>query len=418
MKKFFAVLLLASLTVCVTAQEFKIGGEVKTGLLQTMENDHKDTPQGDKGNRTQTRANSKDDAGNGSGLFRINLEYSINNFGIKARLEMYNWINIAGQNMPAWSYAFGYGKVLDDQITFSLGKLGLSPWGTGGPELDKELEVIESLGGMRLEWEPNFAPGLNVGFVINAFDSSIEKWSTNLNKPVSLLDILQESVVGISYTHDLFMIRAAYRFDSEVDQEASWSNTNPDATNGREGGKLVYRVEEHAIEKVLPGFNIWALGYWHGLGRSAENKYLYAEGNDDFDPRNWQYDAQNWLFIQYAPDFLTAQLRAGYDVIADRQIVHLKPSVYIHLFDKLLTFGGFFHWGQDFGDGKAYKGSPYAFMEYEPLIQFNMTPNSYIAVAYNWRKDYVSDPDGAYAAANLEPTREIQWINVRVGMSF
>jgi len=415
MNKLFAVLLLAALAAGVFAQEFKISGEVKTGLIQTTTDDQI-SPDGDKRTKkgTYTAPGSKDDAGTGSGRFRINAEYSNGNVGIKFRMQMENWGSSGGDNSPAWPYAFGYSNFLEDQLTVSLGKLGDSPWGTGGPELWQELESIASLGGMRFEIKPNFAPGLNVGFVINDFDGSSKIWTDDEKKPVSFLDVLQESVVGISYTHDLFMIRTAYRFDSEVDRV-----DEDDPGNGREGGKIAYRIEEHIIEQYLPGFSIWALGYWYGLGKSGEYKYRYAEVNADIvDARNWVYDAQNWLFIQYAPDFLTAQLRVGYDVIADRQFVHVKPGVYAHLFNRLLTVGGFFWYGQDFGNDKISSGSPYAFIEYEPLLQLNMSENSYVAAAYNWRKEYVADDRGVYKERDLEPTKTTQWINVRVGMTF
>jgi len=396
MNRLFAVLLLAALAVGVSAQEFKIDGEVKTGLIMEKIEDQI-SPKGDASGRDgtfRTRAGSKDDAGSGTGRFRINAEYINGDFGIKFRMQMENWGSTAGQSAPAWPYAFGYGNLLENQLTFAIGKLGASPWGTGGPELWKELEVIDSLGGMRLEIKPNAVPGLNVGFVINAFDGYLDMYPPD--KPITFLHVLQESVVGASYTHDLFMVRAAYRFDSVVDKSR-------DSADGNEGGKIVYRVEEHVIDQYLPGFSIWALGYWFGVGAPEVNK--------DF------FRVENWLFFQYAPDILTAQIRVGYDVVADRQIVHVRPSLYIHLFDQVLTFGGMFHYGQDFGDTKMHPGSPYFYMAAEPLIQVNMTSNSYIAAAYNWRREYVQETKD-HIARGLTPITQTQWINVRVGMTF
>jgi len=401
-KKIFAVLLLTSFAPGIYSQEFKIGGEIKTGVLMTTTEDQINPK------TNKTTAGSKDDAGNGSGRFRLNMEYSVGNFGVKARLNMENWgargeSGAGGGDAPVWPYVFGYGNFLDDQLTLSIGKLGASPWGTGGPEMWREVETIDSLGGMRLEWKPNFLPGLNVGFVINAFDGNTDNLPVtddrDVNRePLTFLHILQESVVGISYTHEFFMIRGACRFDSERDM-GRMGEEHP-----QEGLKIVYRVEEHAIEKVLPGFSIWALGYLYGVGTHEENK---VKGF---------FDVRNWLFFQYAPEFLTAQIRLGYDVTNQRQTFYVKPNLYGHLFNRRLTFGASYQYAQDFGD-KVHPGSPYYFMEIEPLIQVNLTPNSYIAAAYNWRREYVGENDD-HRARKLEPIKQTQWINVRVGMFF
>jgi len=162
-------------------------------------------------------------------------------------------------------------------------------------------------------------------------------------------------------------------------------------------------VEEHAIAQFLPGFSIWALGYWYGVGANEVNK--------DF------FEGQNWLFFQYAPEFLTAQVRLGYDVIYTTHKFYVKPSVYGHFFDRKLKVGVSFQYTQDYGT-KTNEGSPYLNMSIEPLVQFNMTSNSYIAFAYNWERKYLSDDKGQYAAAGLEPLQHTQWINFRVGMTF
>jgi hypothetical protein len=57
-------------------------------------------------------------------------------------------------------------------------------------------------------------------------------------------------------------------------------------------------------------------------------------------------------------------------------------------------------------------------MVIEPLIQLNMTPNSYFAVAYNWRREYTGDEGGDYRARNLTPIKQTQWVNIRIGMTF
>jgi len=394
-----AMAAIAAAGLAAQEQEFKMSGEVKTGLIMTTTNDQI-SPKGDAGNQTRTTPGSKDDAGSGSGRFRINFEYSVDGiFGIKARLQMENYGSVAPANMPAWPYAFGYVNMLDDQFTLSLGKLGASPWGTGGPELWKEVESIDSLGGMRLEWKPAIREEygkLNIGFVINAFDGITDMFPPE--ESITFLHVLQESVVGVSYTHDLFHARMAYRFDSVADQSR-------EASDGQEGGKIVYRVEERALAEYFPDahLSVWALGYWYGVGAHESNRDNYR--------------VENWLFFQFAPDFLTAQIRVGYDVTAKQQVIHVRPSVYAHLFERLLTVGAMYHYGNDFGDFQMYEGSPFLYMIIEPLIQFNMTPNSYLAAAYNWRREYVRETVD-HIARNLQPLKQTQWINIRVGMTF
>ena len=394
------IALLALIAAGIAAQdyepEFKLDGEVKTGLIW----EQKDTQlnRAEKEYAGRTKAGSKDDAGSDSGRFRLNMEYSIGSVGIKARLQMESYGNAAPGNMPSWSYAFGYVNFWEDQFTLAIGKLGASPWGTGGPELWKEVESIDTLGGMRLEWKPAFIPEeygkLNAGFVINAFDGYTDMYPAN--DPITFLHILQESVIGVSYTHDLFHARVAYRFDSEAD-------TGRDSADPLEGGRIVYRVEEYALRNFIPDFSIWALGYWYGIGAVEANRDIYK--------------VENWLFIQYAPAFLTAQIRVGYDALARNQVIHVRPSVYAHLFDRKLKAGAMFHYGNDLGEFQMKQDSAWLYMVIEPLIQYNMTPNSYVAVAYNWRREYVHETSD-HIDKKLQPIVQTQWVNFRVGITF
>jgi len=412
MKKLLTMLLLAALADGISAQDWepvlKLDGEIKTGLIMTM-NEDQISPSGEAKREKKgidTYAGSKDDAGpggeNNSGRFRINADYSIGNFGVKFRLQFESWgdtTDTGGKNAADWKYAFGYGNFWEDQFTLSIGKLGASPWGTGGPELWKEAEDNATLGGMRLEWKPAFIPEeygkLNAGFVINSFDGGRDKYDSD--KPITFLHVLQESVVGVAYTHDYAHARFAVRFDSEADASRGAEE------DGNEGVKIVYRIEEHALDQlVLPGLSVWALGYWYGVGAAESNKK--------------EYDVRNWFFLQYAHEYVTAQFRVGYDVFENTQYVRLRPNVYGHLFERKLTFGAMFQWTQDYGD-KIYDGSPYYELVIEPLIQYNITPNCYVAAAYNWMKRYVRD-SGDYKKRDLEPTINNQWINLRVGIMF
>jgi hypothetical protein len=388
MKKILLTLLAAAIGAAPAfSQEIKFGGEVKTGVFWKefqVVGDPVDT---------NTMLHSMDDAGGegDQGRFRLNIDYDNGNgFGIRLRIQQQNF----KEDIPKFPYAFGYGNFFSDQLTVAIGKLGGSPWGTGGPEMWKELETAQG-GGMRVEWKPSFIPEsagkLNLGFVLNYYNGVREATG---DERQTLLDLLSETVLGVSYTHDLFMIRAAYRLDGKIDlRDRTFGDLM--AKGDLEGGEMVYRVEEHVFKKLLPGFSMWALGYFEGVGATFDDAML----------------AQNWLFAEYNPDLFTAQLRFGYDVVTNRSRFHVKPTFYLHLFEKLITVGASFWYSQDFGDGKIYPGSPFEFIELEPKIQINFS-SSYIAFVYNWRQEYVRERT-APNRGNADPIQQTQRMNLR-----
>jgi hypothetical protein len=384
MKKILLILFAIFITASVFAQELKLSGEAKSGIYwEQIQYESKDP-------EAEVKLKSTDDAGGNQGRFRINLDYfNGNNFGFKARIQWENWVEKYPSN---WPYAFGYGNFFEDQLTISVGKLGSSPWGSGGPEMWKELED-GTYGGMRTEWKPASIPGLNAGFVLNYYDSDRDQgWDDET--PVTILNLLQESVIGVSYTHELFHARVAYRLDGSMDSIQS---------NKQYGGmgedSLVYRIEERALKEYLPGFQIWALGHLFGLSAKMEEIKWF----------------RNWFFIQYAPDLFTAQLRFGHQYIESRTEFLVKPSFYLNLLDGLLSIGAAFTYCQDFGDGKVYEGSPYYYIEAEPKIQLNFT-SSYVAFAYNYRQEYVHPyPE---LAVGKDPLKQTQWMNLRFCIYF
>jgi hypothetical protein len=256
----------------------------------------------------------------------------------------------------------------------------------------KELEAASG-GGMRVEWKPSFIEGLNAGFVLSYFNSDRDQgWDTN--KPLSLFNILKESVLGVSYTHDLFLVRFAYRFDDEFD--ATQENKN---RGGMGEDELLFRIEEKVLKNYLPGLQVWAMGYWFGVTSEYDEMKLF----------------QNWLFVQYAPEQFTAQVRFGYDYIQSRSEFYVKPSFYWNFFNKLISAGASFTYNQDFGDGKIYKDSGYHYIEFEPKIQVNFT-SSYIAFAYNFKQEYVNPYP--QLPAGKEPLKQTQWMNLRFCIYF
>ena len=380
MRRLMMLALMIPFAAAVFAQTLSLSGEAKTGIYwEKKESSQEET-------KTDVRMHSMDDAGDYEGRFRMNMDYlnEAETLGFKVRIQWQDWTH--ERNGPEWAYAFGYGNFFQDQLTVAIGKLGASPWGTGGPEVWKELEAGRS-GGVRFEYKPAFIPEeygkLNVGFVLNGPDSYTD---AGLSRDPTILDLLQESVIGVSYTHDYFLVRFAYRLDSELDMRLR-------GTEGKEGDDLVYRVEERALQNVLPGFQIWALGFVQGVGASKP----------DF------LEHRNWLFVQYAPDNFTAQIRFGFEGSADRNVLYAKPNFYYKFFDGLIEAGALFGIAQDFGT-KIYADSPYSYMEVEPKLQINFAPGAYTAFVYHYKLEYAYRTD--------PPMKQTQWMNLRFGITY
>jgi hypothetical protein len=367
--------LILCITVCfvkgVTAQELNISGEVKTGFYweEKQIGNSKPTSEG--------RMHNNDDAGIRQGRFRLNLHYVHDTFGVKIRFQQENdWLD---NTAPGWGYAFAYGNFFDNQFKLSAGKMGDSPWAAGGPEMWTELDTRI---GIRAEFMPNFLPGLNVGFVLNDMDGTVPL--SQQKEPTTILNMLEESVVGASYTHDLFAFRFAYRFDSLRDEGT--------------GGQLLYRLEEHALQNYLPGFQIWANGYYAGIGDETWGSTKFI----------------NWLYFQYEPQDFTAQLRLGYDIEGKRaHVFYLRPIFYYHLFDRFLSVGLRFSFGQEFGEDSRNPGKDYLFWEIQPMLRLNFG-SAYVAFVYQYSSDYkFQDAD---TMENVETKH--QWINLRVVFTF
>jgi hypothetical protein len=395
MRKIVCALALILCAVTVFAQDFTVSGEMKTGILWNKYENQLDDP------TEETMSGSKDDAGTGPGRFRLNVGYFDPDIhvGFKFRMNWEQWNSATKEPVPAWHYAFGYAKLLDRQVTLSLGRLGASPWGTGGPEMWRVLEALGTGSGIRVEVEPHAVSGLNVGFVLNQFNGTREYWYRDGKKPVPFYEYLCESIVGASYTHEWFHARTAIRFDSQTD------GTNRD-NDGIDGLDLVYRLEEYALGRYVQGLKLWAMGYINGIGASEQNKSLFK--------------TQNWMFAEYAPDLFTAQIRFGLDAIKDRQKLYIKPSVYFNLFDKFIKVGASFEYTKFFFDvASNYKeDTVFDKIELRPLLQFNLGTNVVAALEYSFLREYQNYKGTEYERRGLEPVIQNQWVNLRVGVTF
>jgi hypothetical protein len=364
----------------VFSQDLTYSGEVKTGLYwqkaQTGDRDSTETAAIHIHDRGYVAPGASDYAGDSStneGRFRLNLQLDHKNIGMKLRFEQTAWTDAS---LPKWSYAFAYGDFINNQLKISAGRLGDSPWATGGPELWTELDTKI---GIRTEIKPNFLPGLNLGFVLNEWNGG------EVTGKRTLTELLQESVVGASYTNDFFQFRFAYRFDSVLDADDE---------------EFVYRIEERALSKVLEGLQILANGYYKGINQQEGGR---GGGEPEF-------SFQNWLYIQYAPRDFTTMVRLGLWLVPDRQILSIKPGFYYNFFENVLNVGIYFLFEQDFGANKFYEGSPYLAMEVQPLVRVNFGGNFYTALVYDYRNEY--------AEARKDTIKTTHWLNLQVVYTF
>ena len=344
--------------------EMIFSGEVKTGLLWDMIEEPGQTT------IDRARLGNNDDAGI-PGRIRLDGELVLKNIGFKMRWETQNFSNVA----PGWAYAMAYGDFIDNQLRLSGGRLGQSPWSSGGPEIWDELD---NRAGLRVEIKPNAMPGINVGFVLN--ENNIDATNTEF----SILPMLAETIIGFSYTHDYFHIRAAYRLDSDQDSSIY-------ADGGlSEGTDFIYRVEERALRNVVEGLSIYANGRLLGIGAEATSRINYI----------------NWLYIQYNPGALDVQLRTGLDYGYQKYMFKLKPVISYGITD-FFTVGFTFIYNKDYGEAATAPNAPYTIMAFEPMVRVNFN-NMYVALAYQFNREYKT-------ATTIKQTN---WVNLRFVYTF
>jgi len=384
--------------------DMAISGEVKTGLFWFSNDTGKDHIEGafihNSDDNIWIEKPKYTDLRHEQGLFRLNFQIGKENLGAKFRFQTTGWPS-GGTSEANWGYAFLYGNFFNDQLRFSVGKLGDSPWGLNEQDFEKELD---STMGMRFEYMPFFIPGLNIGFVLN-------DWNTKVSGETPIIDLLQETVLGVSYTHDYVHVRFAFRFDSEADNNDRLTYVTD------QGSMLVYRLEERIIQNFLQGFQIWASGYFEDLGNKDKN----------------MLSATNYLYINYEPDNFLSGIRLGYNIVNlqlldynienSRQYFSVRPGFYYKLFDNLLNIGLACEFAKDFGDGKVV-AADYMHWYIEPMLKLNMSSNAYLAFVYRYQDDNykleLSERDDKtykftkYSCVNSKT----HWVNLRAVFTF
>jgi hypothetical protein len=140
----------------------------------------------------------------------------------------------------------------------------------------------------------------------------------------------------------------------------------------------------------------------------------------------------NWLFAVYENDYVDTGIRLGFDETRPPyevnyklraepttvQYVHAKPHFYWKFFNNFLNVGATFEYALDLDDTKVYAGSPFYYIELEPRLQMNFSPNAYAAFAYTLRRQYVHDDDNDFRNRRLEPVHQTQLMNLRFGIIF
>jgi len=383
-KRLTALALVAFVTAgFVFAQELEISGEMKTGFFWEKVNvDGKELSQ-------DARMHNNDDAGSNQGRFRMNLHlHKDNNMGMKVRFEQTAW---AATQPNQWAYAMAYGNFINEQLRVTIGKLGESPWSAGGPDIWQELDDQV---GIRTEVMPNVVPGLDIGFVLGAYNEAPYNADNIDNK---LVDLLRETIFGIAYTNDYFHGRFSWRLDGDLDVVAR-STYNPEEYVD-DNMSMMYRFEERIIRQYLEGFSIWLNGWWKGIGEKS-----------DVDYRDSTMYYQNWLYINYAPEAFTSQLRFGLHFNKGLGAFLGRASFYYNIFP-FLSAGAAVNYRQEFGE-YAVTGKPFVLWGIEPQVRVTFHSNAYIAFVYNYEQR------NATVGQAETVIQDRQWINLRVVFTF
>ena len=396
MKKLITIIivgLLATGSVLAMDDLVEFTGEIKTGLF--MEERELN---GETFSRNAIYNNDGDSGANGSRL-RIGISMHTKGLGIRTRFSQQNFsyrsngLNDTSVAKITTDFAYMYASVLNGQFKVSGGLLGESPWGTGGPELGKELEnkgdnPITPITGIRFEWKPlGSLRGLNLGFVLNREDDTVP-----MGAKIQFGDLFRESIVGIAYEHRYFAFRFAYRFDRDVDSPAAVVI----------GEKLVYRFEERLLWMLVPGMSISANGYAEGLNAEGRQGNRLPTGF-----------SQNWLYVHYDPEHFSTGVNIGYKdgFTLNEQKLEFRPYFYYKIISNRLIAGLMGGMEIGYNNGKSIPDTFYNFWFVEPQVKLNITDTFYIAAVYRYTS-------GAYGTETSYKDQSTNWVNLRICYEF
>jgi len=319
-----------------------------------------------------------DDAGE-HGRFRLDMNLFNNNMGMKVRFQQTNFSEFADNS---FDFAFAYGDFLNEQLRLEIGKLEGSPYSAGGPDIWQNLDRFGSSAmGIRTEIKPNFVKGLSIGFLLNGWNQANYFPEKN-----HLVDLLSETVVGASYTHDYFHARLSYRFDGESDvYNHDWFD----------GTDMMYRLEERILRELLSDHDIrlWINGWWRGIG------------SEDMDIVNYQ----NWLYADWYTGQYITQLRFGYHTGVQRNEIQTRLTfgykIPIGTIELVPSIAGLFR--LDFGESVT-KDVPYKLFFIEPHLRINLNSRAHVIFVYHFEHEPLCP----------ETFKRTQWANMRVQYSF
>jgi len=395
MKKLFAIfftgILLTAGSAFALDDIIQLSGEIKTGLFLEQRE-----LRGESLSNTGI-LNNDGDSGEEGNRIRFGVALNTKGIGVRTRFSQDNFkyrtngITDTRITKIKVDFAYIYGNLFNSQLKISAGLLGESPWNTGGPELGKELEFtgLAPVTGIRFEWKPTFSPhirGLNLGFVLNRADEG---------KPVgaeeAFGDLFMESILGIAWEHKYFAFRFAYRFDRGLDSPAA-STT---------GEKLVYRVEERLLWRLVPGMSIAANGFYQGINAGGNR----ARSDPGY--------GQNWLYIDYAPEYFSTGLNIGYrdEFEYNIQKLEFRPYFYYNIISNHLIAGLMGGMEIGYNGGKSFEDTFYNFWFIEPQVKAIINNNFYIALVYRFQS-------GAYGNEKSYKDQATNWVNLRLSFEF
>jgi hypothetical protein len=279
MKKGLVVLLILAMAGAAFAQEIKVSGAVKAGVLFEQVGD---------ADMTVRPHNDSTDSGAGGKALRadLNVAATYDNYGAKLRIRN-------DEGVFALHQALVWGEFLNDLIKVSAGKLsGNAVWGSGG---DADVS-FDGVSGVRFEFKP--IEGLNFGFALDAgslFSPAVAaKPATPAipagpgtpavpatpatpavpAAPLKIGQFFKETVFGVKYSNDFFGAAFALKLDSDAGYDANVDSINAfeDKDGSDEYTKLLFGLDI----KAVPGLTAVVDGQISQLG--VEDKEGVGQG--------------------------------------------------------------------------------------------------------------------------------------------